>query len=135
MFHEAYHYCITFTSKKLLPLSLLDNNNHICYLKLIETEKTPTQILCFFYQRFLVSWRKHSPSKQGLQCCWLGAGRVLALSLLGSQTATFGMALDCGYKALRKKKRVFAVISLTRRKIPKDRVSFPIRCIDVRCLI
>jgi len=104
MFHEAYHYCITFTSKKLLPLSLLDNNNHICYLKLIETEKTPTQILCFFYQRFLVSWRKHSPSKQGLQCCWLGAGRVLALSLLGSQTATFGMALDCGYKALRKKK-------------------------------
>lgn len=40
MFREAYHYCIIFTSEKLLLLSLLNNNNHIWYLDLSEMQKT-----------------------------------------------------------------------------------------------
>lgn len=52
MFHEAYHYCITFTSEKLLLLSLLNNNNHIWYLDLTETQKTQPRPCVSFTKYF-----------------------------------------------------------------------------------
>lgn len=52
MFHEDYHYCITFTSMKLLLLSLLNNNNHIRYPDLTETQKTQPKPRVFFTKDF-----------------------------------------------------------------------------------